>query len=650
MKDIANSLPIVARAIGEKMNVTVTVGGDRACTNGEAIMLPTLPETAEAKILARGYLDHEAAHIKFTDFNVKAESLTNAIEDIRIEELVGAKYPGSKKNLENLSDYLVKAGKIKVSEEDNTVGLAGMYANQKLRADRLGHEACRDVAEQAAGFLRSRLGDSVLSELDKAIQEPLSSTQDSEKVARKIREIIKKALQEQQEQGQGQDQDQNQQDQQDQEAQQGQGQGQDQEAQQGQEDSDEGESSEGSDDAAGADQEDGSQQEGAAGEDESGDSDGSQDSEGSNDEQGGSGDSDQEDEESSANSGQEESPQKSGQNSGTRESSAGSSSDDPGQEDEEASSKAKFPKDNKSEEPTSSETGDEDPSFTGLGELAQEMLDEEKNKLSKMERREDAKEIATPLPPREFLKKFSQLTSEMRDAAMRESSRMRKKLQGILESKRRDRERTCRAGKKFSTKDLHRLGVKDTRIFSRQQERNGVNTAIHILLDASGSMQGDQSEQCVKAGYALGHALDRVPHVSFAISAFPMENPLCPAEFQVEKLKEFGERFKEDTLGSYRADGGCTPTLPSMRYAAYTLAFRPEERKLLFIITDGRPNEGGHSLAVAQYDEWLNKNGIEVVAIGIREDSVKRIHKQGVVINALSELPSVLFNLMARKA
>ena len=92
-RDILNSLPLLAAVLGRNYGVEVRIGGNRAMTNGKVIHIPSLPLDREAALLgyARGYIDHEAAHIRHSDFaalktaNLDAVTftLTNAIEDWR---------------------------------------------------------------------------------------------------------------------------------------------------------------------------------------------------------------------------------------------------------------------------------------------------------------------------------------------------------------------------------------------------------------------------------------------------------------------------------------------------------------------------------------------------------------------------------------
>jgi cobaltochelatase CobT len=67
---LRNALPIVAAALGRKLGVEVGVGGHDACTDGLRIQIPDVPEDPASRDLAWGYLAHEAAHVRYTDFVV----------------------------------------------------------------------------------------------------------------------------------------------------------------------------------------------------------------------------------------------------------------------------------------------------------------------------------------------------------------------------------------------------------------------------------------------------------------------------------------------------------------------------------------------------------------------------------------------------
>ena len=96
--------------------VSVRIQGSTAYTNGKVITIPRLDIKNPIKArLAYGYLAHESAHIRYTDFSILKKdkiknnlflfSLFNILEDSRIEALISKEYIGVYENLELLSEY-----------------------------------------------------------------------------------------------------------------------------------------------------------------------------------------------------------------------------------------------------------------------------------------------------------------------------------------------------------------------------------------------------------------------------------------------------------------------------------------------------------------------------------------------------------------
>ena len=102
--DILQCLPLLADILGRSYGVSVEIGGAQAYTDGRTIHLPSLPIKGEPDFinLVRGYIDHEAAHIRHTDFSVlKAANLDPitfnlfiCLEDWRVEKKLSAIFPG----------------------------------------------------------------------------------------------------------------------------------------------------------------------------------------------------------------------------------------------------------------------------------------------------------------------------------------------------------------------------------------------------------------------------------------------------------------------------------------------------------------------------------------------------------------------------
>ena len=89
---LEKSLPIVAAAYGEQFGVKIVLSGKDAYTDGKTIVLPLLKSKSDLRVVLFGYLAHESAHVRDSDFstldrckNQSEKSFTNIIEDIRIE-------------------------------------------------------------------------------------------------------------------------------------------------------------------------------------------------------------------------------------------------------------------------------------------------------------------------------------------------------------------------------------------------------------------------------------------------------------------------------------------------------------------------------------------------------------------------------------
>ncbi|MET4694513.1 hypothetical protein [Endozoicomonas lisbonensis] len=116
---LQKALPIVGSALGRKMGVRVEVSGRKACTDGECIWIPAFdPQRREQETLCWGYLSHEAAHVRYTDFYLDYAGsalrlrLTNLLEDVRIEKAISQEYPGAIFSLAEVVRQLVAEGRL----------------------------------------------------------------------------------------------------------------------------------------------------------------------------------------------------------------------------------------------------------------------------------------------------------------------------------------------------------------------------------------------------------------------------------------------------------------------------------------------------------------------------------------------------------
>jgi hypothetical protein len=93
---VDRDIPVIER--GAKAYVEYNVKGEPVL-----ICIPSIPDDASDKFLMaiRGFIDHEVAHVLFTDGVVGKGYVWNAVEDTFIERKMGEMFKGSKANLLN---------------------------------------------------------------------------------------------------------------------------------------------------------------------------------------------------------------------------------------------------------------------------------------------------------------------------------------------------------------------------------------------------------------------------------------------------------------------------------------------------------------------------------------------------------------------
>lgn len=83
----------------------------------ERVNIPNIPDNATTEFVQaiQGFIDHEVAHVLYTDFlcqagkkSARLHNLHNIVEDTRIERFMANDFPGSRKNIDRLSRYFVE--------------------------------------------------------------------------------------------------------------------------------------------------------------------------------------------------------------------------------------------------------------------------------------------------------------------------------------------------------------------------------------------------------------------------------------------------------------------------------------------------------------------------------------------------------------
>lgn len=212
------------------------------------------------------------------------------------------------------------------------------------------------------------------------------------------------------------------------------------------------------------------------------------------------------------------------------------------------------------------------------------------------------------------------------------SSQLRKQLQA------QSMDKTARGtrGNKIDAKALLRVPMGDARIFKRINRAQKLETAVCIMADISGSMGGKKIKLANQAIYATACAIERLPDCKVAVGTFPFRQVVLP----------FGMRASKNINRFMLSVGGSTPMDEGVTMGFRMLQKRKESRKVMFVVTDGEPDNMAQTKNALLASRLL---GIEVYAIGIETMSVKCVFENWSVIQNINELPKVVFDMLNGK-
>lgn len=232
--------------------------------------------------------------------------------------------------------------------------------------------------------------------------------------------------------------------------------------------------------------------------------------------------------------------------------------------------------------------------------------------------------------------------------------RMVRSIRPLLENQEEGWERGLAMGKRIHQKGLARM---DGRIFGRRNIPGALRpVAVTVLLDESGSMEYDgKIESARQTALILYHFCRslRIPirilgHSTKKWGMKPESIELYPyTAFEPGDPKE-GERLMKIRSRECNRDGA------AIAYAGQELERRPEEIRILIVVTDGCPygeNYQGEAaiLDTQEKKRQLVRKGIRVIAAAIGDDreEIERIYGKGFLnISDVKRLPNALAALI----
>jgi uncharacterized protein with von Willebrand factor type A (vWA) domain len=540
-KHVIRSLPLLADILGRKYGIKVQIGGGKASTNGNVIQLPALPVDADDKLLPmiRGYIDHEAAHLRHTDFKFfkgltpLEHSLCNAIEDWRVEKALADYYPGCGQNFQWLLKELFLG---KVEKESEKITDPSLHVlNWLLITVRSWSLPELQQEKEFLHVLVENFFPGLGNELEPVIQSiptHCKNTKNALHVTRQIIAVIRKHIDclERNDHPQNNEYTQHSEDCQDVPA-----------------------------------------------------------------------------KDSNADARKQNDIFREAEN-------IGDSSMNSVGKNEDAKNLSKL----------LSASRDELPDDLGavLRNAVTDACNQNTEKLT----------VAVEGP-----KHTSPLSQEELVSVRQATTALRTRLQGFLQSVRSVRNHNGYVGK-MDVRKLHSLTTGDAKVFVRRGERVGMNTAVHILLDASGSMSGNRILLAGQACFATASALHEIRGISVGVTAFPSSLDNATVTPVLRHNQKMHNRF------NMNADG-CTPLGSSLWWIMQQLENMPEKRKIVLVITDGVPDYWDEARTAIKS---MQNFGMEVYGIGIMIDAAQSLfpYRHCQIIKNINGLAPAMFRIL----
>ena len=216
--------------------------------------------------------------------------------------------------------------------------------------------------------------------------------------------------------------------------------------------------------------------------------------------------------------------------------------------------------------------------------------------------------------------------------------KIRNEIKRLLENTGRSDWSPHRKAGSLNVRALPSISTGNVNLFKRRDEVEGVDSAVLILLDNSGSMEYvskyskmTRVEAAVPVVVAL-HAAATAAGASVAVDAFSIATtPIVGWGAPTAKLATLINKIDPNyNTNDYMA----------VRLAGDKLLARPEQRKILIVITDGN----GDRERTAKHVAALERCGVTIIGIGIMLDSdMTDVYPSSISVKNLQDLASASF-------
>ena len=190
----------------------------------------------------------------------------------------------------------------------------------------------------------------------------------------------------------------------------------------------------------------------------------------------------------------------------------------------------------------------------------------------------------------------------------------------------------------------------------RDGGKHVLDTAVTLLVDSSGSMSGSKYTHAVASSELLVRCLQKL-NIPVSVMGFTTNyNDAHGHVCLVYNHKRFNERVQDgvvvNRMVSEEVDLCGNADAEAVLHAYDLLSHQKQKRKILIVMSDGQPADGGYngldpSAALKAVVNGIEHTpGVEIYGVGILTESVNKYYTNRVVINNTSQLESSLLQLL----
>jgi nitric oxide reductase activation protein len=216
-----------------------------------------------------------------------------------------------------------------------------------------------------------------------------------------------------------------------------------------------------------------------------------------------------------------------------------------------------------------------------------------------------------------------------------QSGKLRYEVRRLFENSALEEWQINRKSGSLNASALHTVAAGNVAVFKRHHEEAGIDSAVVVVLDVSASMWATDD----KAQTLISHAVNVCSALVDTLHRAGVAVQVITFGSKTSVLKDFNMHpRKMDALLPMVGSGGDTNDYFAIRYAHEVLLKRPEQRKVVFSITDGvgQPHD-----TRAQVDVG-SRLGISTVGIGIQHN-VQNVYPNAVRVDQLADMATASF-------